>query len=86
MTKTQRLKALRERQKLEKAHPEIKTIWTDLEAIPVTKPTQAMQPDSITRKLKSFQLEGLDWMAKQEKSKWNGILPLRSLFRRSLRT
>ena len=33
-----------------------------------------MQPDTITRKLKSFQLEGLDWMAKQEKSHWKGGL------------
>lgn len=33
-----------------------------------------MQPNTITRKLKSFQLEGLDWMAKQEKSQWKGGL------------
>lgn len=66
--------AVRERQKLEKAHPEIKTMWRDLEAVPLIKPTQAMQPDTITRKLKSFQLEGLDWMIKQEKSKWKGGL------------
>ena len=33
-----------------------------------------MQPNSITRKLKSFQLEGLDWMTKQEKSQWKGGL------------
>ena len=65
---------MRERQKLEKAHPEIKTIWTDLEAIPLIKPTQAVQPDTITRKLKSFQLEGLDWMARQERSQWKGGL------------
>ena len=38
------------------------------------KPTQAVQPNTITRKLKSFQLEGLDWMAKQEKSQWKGGL------------
>ena len=35
---------------------------------------QAMQPDTITRRLKSFQLEGLDWMTKQEKSQWKGGL------------
>lgn len=29
---------------------------------------------TITRKLKSFQLEGLDWMMKQEKSQWRGGL------------
>lgn len=49
-------------------------MWTDLEAIPLIKPTQAGQPDTITRKLKSFQLEGLDWMTKQEKSQWKGGL------------
>ena len=49
-------------------------MWTDLEAIPVVKPTQALQPDTITRKLKSFQLEGLDWMMKQENSQWKGGL------------
>lgn len=49
-------------------------MWTDLEGVPLIKPTQAMQPDTITRKLKSFQLEGLDWMTKQEKSQWKGGL------------
>lgn len=49
-------------------------MWTDLEAVPLIKPTQAQQPDTITRKLKSFQLEGLDWMTKQEKSQWKGGL------------
>lgn len=67
-------RAVRERKKLEKAHPEIKTMWRDLEAVPLIKPTQAIQPDTITRKLKSFQLEGLDWMMKQEKSQWKGGL------------
>ena len=49
-------------------------MWTDLEAIPLIKPSQAVQPETITRKLKSFQLEGLDWMKKQEKSQWKGGL------------
>ncbi len=49
-------------------------MWTELEAVPLIKPTQAVQPDTITRKLKSFQLEGLDWMIKQEKSQWKGGL------------
>ena len=49
-------------------------MWTDLEAIPLVKPTQVVQPDTITRKLKSFQLEGLDWMRKQEKTQWKGGL------------
>ncbi|MCJ1438942.1 DNA repair protein rad16 [Xylographa pallens] len=67
-------RADRERAKLERAHPEIKTLWTDLEAVPKIVPHQAHQPESINRKLKSFQLEGLDWMCKQEKSQWKGGL------------
>ncbi|GAM86863.1 hypothetical protein ANO11243_048830 [Dothideomycetidae sp. 11243] len=64
----------RERIKLEKSHPTIKTMWKDLEATPVIKPVQAPQPESITRKLKSFQLQGLDWMTKQEKTHYKGGL------------
>jgi len=64
----------RNRKKLEKAHPAIKTMWRDLEAIPVIQPEQAMQPASINRKLKSFQLEGLNWMIKQEKTHYRGGL------------
>jgi len=64
----------KERRKLERAHPTIKTMWKDLEAIPVIKPQQAAQPPSINRKLKSFQLEGLDWMIKQEKTQYKGGL------------
>jgi DNA repair protein RAD16 len=64
----------RERKKLEKSHPEIKTMWTDLEKIPVIEPVAAAQPTSITRTLKSFQLQGLDWMTRQEESHYRGGL------------
>jgi len=64
----------RERKKLEKSHPEIKTMWTDLEKIPVIEPVAAAQPTSITRTLKSFQLQGLDWMTRQEKTQYRGGL------------
>ena len=67
-------RAARERGKLERAHPEILTMWNELKDIPAIVPVQAEQPATITRKLKSFQLEGLDWMMKQEKSKWKGGL------------
>lgn len=63
-----------ERAKLEKAHPEIKTMWTTLKDVPRIIPEEAEQPSTITRKLKSFQLQGLDWMTKQEKSQWKGGL------------
>ncbi|KAL9124585.1 MAG: hypothetical protein Q9217_006097 [Psora testacea] len=67
-------RATRERKKLEKAHPEIKTMWDVLKAVSPITPSQAEQPSTITRKLKSFQLEGLDWMMKQEESQWKGGL------------
>ncbi|KAI9723864.1 MAG: DNA repair protein rad16 [Chrysothrix sp. TS-e1954] len=67
-------RAVRERRKLEKSHPEIKTMWKDLEKTPLIKAEQAPQPDSITRQLKCFQLEGLNWMMKQEQTKWKGGL------------
>ena len=67
-------KKQRERAKLERAHPEIKTMWEDLKAIDPIKPVQGDQPENITRKLKSFQLEGLNWMIRQEKSQWKGGL------------
>ncbi|KAG9768862.1 DNA repair protein RAD16 [Exophiala dermatitidis] len=64
----------RERARLEKAHPEIKTMWEEIKAIDPIKPVSAQQPTGINRKLKPFQLEGLDWMIKQEKSQWKGGL------------
>lgn len=64
----------RERAKLEKSHPGIKTMWDELEKIPVIQPVAAPQPESISRKLKQFQLEGLDWMIKQEKTSYRGGL------------
>lgn len=67
-------RAAMERAKLEKAHPEILTMWTTLKNVPTITPTEAEQPKTITRKLKSFQLQGLDWMMKQEKSQWKGGL------------
>lgn len=67
-------RAVRERKKLEKSHPVIKTMWKDLENVPVIKPVPAEQPTSINRKLKQFQLEGLNWMVRQEKTQWKGGL------------
>ncbi|KAK2782334.1 DNA repair protein rad16 [Onygenales sp. PD_12] len=67
-------RALRERRKLEKQHPTIKTMWDVLTSAPVITPTPAPQPPGISRQLKSFQLEGLNWMMQQEKSQWKGGL------------
>lgn len=67
-------RAAAERKKLEKKHPHICTMWTDLEAEPVITPKQAQQPKAITRALKPFQLEGLNWMVEQEKTPYKGGL------------
>ncbi|OJD17571.1 hypothetical protein AJ78_02322 [Emergomyces pasteurianus Ep9510] len=67
-------RALRERRKLEAQHPSIKTMWDELKSAPMITPTPAAQPLGISRKLKSFQLEGLNWMIQQERSQWKGGL------------
>ena len=67
-------RADRERAKLEKAHPEIKTMWDDLREKQPIQPIQAEQPAGISRKLKTFQLEGLNWMMRQEQSEFAGGL------------
>ncbi|KAI9149531.1 DNA repair protein RAD16 [Paramyrothecium foliicola] len=64
----------RERDRLESHHPEIKTMWDDLEKMPVLKAGKAPQPQSISRQLKPFQLEGLAWMTAMEKLEWKGGL------------
>ena len=63
-----------ERARLEESHPEIMTMWDDLKAVPQIPTEAAPQPQSISRSLKSFQLEGLNWMIKQEQSQWKGGL------------
>ena len=73
-TDAQSSRARRERQRLERAHPEVKTMWDTLKAVQPIQPVAAEQPAGISRKLKPFQLEGLDWMIKQEKSQWKGGL------------
>lgn len=42
--------------------------------MPPIVPQQAEQPAGISRKLKSFQLEGLYWMMQQEKTHYKGGL------------
>ncbi|KAL4781162.1 P-loop containing nucleoside triphosphate hydrolase protein [Aspergillus varians] len=67
-------RAYRERQKLEKQHPTITTMWDDLKSDPPITPVPAAQPVGISRTLKPFQLEGLNWMARQEKTQYKGGL------------
>ncbi|KAJ5156544.1 DNA repair protein RAD16 [Penicillium capsulatum] len=63
-----------DRKKLEQKHPVLKTMWDDLKARPTIAPKAAPQPQSITRVLKHFQLEGLNWMMEQEKTTFRGGL------------
>ncbi|OJK05372.1 hypothetical protein ASPACDRAFT_49528 [Aspergillus aculeatus ATCC 16872] len=67
-------RAIRERKKLEKQHPSVTTMWDDLAKMPPIKPVAANQPSGISRTLKSFQLEGLNWMMQQEQSQYKGGL------------
>ncbi|KAJ5780851.1 Zinc finger RING-type [Penicillium paradoxum] len=67
-------RAERDRKNLEKRHPTISTMWDVLRSQPTIQPQEAKQPISITRQLKPFQLEGLNWMIAQEKSQYKGGL------------
>ncbi|KAJ5816925.1 Zinc finger RING-type [Penicillium robsamsonii] len=64
----------RDRKNLVHKHPTIGTMWDVLKAQPIIQPKEAKQPVSITRKLKPFQLEGLNWMIEQEKTQYKGGL------------
>ena len=55
-------------------HPEIKVLWENLAEVPKILPERGEQPRGISRQLKPFQLEGLDWMRKQEQSSYRGGL------------
>lgn len=49
-------------------------MWETLAAQPIIPVARAAQPKTITRLLKPFQLEGLNWMVQQEKTQWKGGL------------
>ncbi|EXM34154.1 Helicase, C-terminal [Fusarium oxysporum f. sp. vasinfectum] len=67
-------RAIRERERLEKNHPEIIGMWDRIKKEPVIKAGKATQPERISRQLKPFQLEGLAWMMEMEKAKYEGGL------------
>ncbi|CAH7674033.1 adenosinetriphosphatase [Phakopsora pachyrhizi] len=59
--------------KLERHHPELIDVWGDLsKKVRVSEPSRAIQPDGLSLTLLPFQLEGLDWMKKQEAGPWAG--------------
>ncbi|KAL1876896.1 hypothetical protein VTK73DRAFT_9049 [Phialemonium thermophilum] len=60
------------RLRLESNHPFLRTLWADLEKMPILKAGKAEQPSQISRQLKPFQLEGLAWMQAMEKHEWKG--------------
>jgi DNA repair protein RAD16 len=64
----------RDRQKLIKHHPEILTMWKDVEDLPTVKGATIEQPTNISRQLKPFQLEGVGWMKAMEQTEWGGGL------------
>ncbi|OTA67856.1 hypothetical protein K449DRAFT_429963 [Hypoxylon sp. EC38] len=59
---------------LKEIHPELKTMWTDLENMPALNAGKAAQPANIKREMKPFQLEGLAWMMAMEKTRYKGGL------------
>jgi DNA repair protein RAD16 len=63
-----------ERLRLEAHHPELHTMWKDLEDIPKIGDVKIEQPKNISRELKPFQLEGVAWMKAMEQTEWGGGL------------
>lgn len=62
------------RARLEEHHPELRTMWKDLEDLPSIPTAKIEQPKNINRTLKPFQLEGVNWMQMMEKTQWGGGL------------
>jgi len=63
-----------ERKRLELHHPELQTMWNDLENLPKIGQHKIEQPKNINRQLKPFQLEGVSWMKAMEETEWGGGL------------
>ncbi|KUJ07757.1 uncharacterized protein LY89DRAFT_711924 [Mollisia scopiformis] len=67
-------RAKKERARLEAHHPELHTMWKDLENLPKIGSITIEQPMNINRELKPFQLEGVAWMRAMEETEWGGGL------------
>lgn len=59
-------------EKLYEFHPDLKDVFPSLELAERIKPERAEQPDGMSIDLLPFQLEGLNWLVKQEASIYNG--------------
>ncbi|CAO2649286.1 Nn.00g066710.m01.CDS01 [Neocucurbitaria sp. VM-36] len=62
------------RERAEQQHPKLRTMWDDLQKVPILEVQKAEQPKSISRRLKPFQLEGISWMVRQEQTHYKGGL------------
>lgn len=69
---SRKLQAQRERQNLYTHHPYLEHVWDELAARDGIKVEKAPQPDGLTLTMLPFQLEGLNWLSKQEKTIFNG--------------
>ncbi|KAK2019723.1 SNF2 family domain-containing protein [Colletotrichum eremochloae] len=63
-----------ERDRLVHHHPELLTMWQELEALPPLRPDKIAQPKQISRQLKPFQLQGVAWMIAMEQTDYRGGL------------
>ncbi|KAI1006246.1 DNA repair protein [Podosphaera aphanis] len=64
----------KQRERLENFHPELKSMWQELESLPQIGDVSIEQPQNISRELKPFQLKGVAWMQAMEKTDWGGGL------------
>jgi len=53
-------------------HEDLRGVWDELRKVPLTAVEKAIQPTGLTQKLLPFQLEGLNWMVKQEQGPFKG--------------
>ncbi|KAJ3410608.1 hypothetical protein HDV05_003558 [Chytridiales sp. JEL 0842] len=66
-------KKLTQEERIFKQHPELETVWTELESIPKREiPPVVEQPENVKVKLLPFQREGVHWLREQEESRFNG--------------
>ncbi|AQZ10507.1 RAD16 (YBR114W) [Zygosaccharomyces parabailii] len=62
----------RNTEKLFQQHPQLRSVFPELQKAVIPAPERAPQPAGMTIRLLPFQLEGLYWLEKQENSKYNG--------------
>lgn len=58
--------------KLYEQHPHLKDVFPYLQSLDMIVPERAPQPEGMTIKLLPFQLEGLNWLLKQEAGEFGG--------------